>query len=181
MNSRLSARRGVLKGARFLRTLREVMNAMNKVRWRYALIGGLAVAHHANPPVTVDADFLIDNQNMDVLEILFRGAGWRLFPIVFSTRRRGLPKFGWSARKPGRTNLDLISTSGDAYLSRVVRSARPALIGGMRVPVAMAEDLIVMKTLVGREKDIADTIALRMRGKINEKYVNRELRGFKLK
>lgn len=175
MSERVWSRKKILENAVFLKTLREVTASLDRLHVPYALIGGLAVAYHANPPVTIDADFLVDTDNMDILEILFNGEGWRVVPLIFATRQRGFPKYGWALRKKGRTNIDIISTSQDAYLSKVVHSAAPVTLGGVRVPMVTAEDLIVMKTLVGRDKDIDDTIALRLKMKVDEKYIKKTL------
>lgn len=175
MSERVWTRKKILESAVFLKTVREVTAALKKADIRYALIGGLAVAYHANPPVTIDADFLVDTDNMDILEILFKGHGWQVYPLIFRVNQRGFPKYGWAIRKKGRTNIDLVSTSGDAYLSRVVAGARPVSLKGVSVPMVTAEDLIVMKTLVGREKDIDDTIALRQARKVDEKYIKKTL------
>jgi predicted nucleotidyltransferase len=177
MSERIWSRKKILESAIFLKTLREITGALNHADVRYALIGGLAVAYHANPPVTIDADFLVDTDNMDILEILFRGEGWEVYPLIFATKQRGFPKYGWALRKKGRTDIDIISTSRDRYLSRVVSGAIPTSLGGVRVPMVTAEDLIVMKTLVGREKDLDDATALRMKMKVDEKYIRKTLDG----
>ena len=175
MSERIWQRKKILQDATFLKTVKEVVAALNKLGVRYAMVGGLAVAYHANPPVTIDADFLVDTENMDVLEVLFKGEGWGAYPLLFRVNQRGFPKFGWAMRKKGRTEVDLISTSSDAYLSSVTKNAVEVSFAGVLVPVVTVEDLVVMKTLVGREKDIDDTIALRQAGKVDERYVKRML------
>ena len=175
MSKRIWTRKEILKNAVFLKTLREVTALLDHAGVEYAMIGGLAVAYHANPPVTIDADFLVDTDNMDILYILFQGEGWQLAPLTFYTKRRGFPKYGWGIRKKGRTNTDIISTSQDSYLSKVVLGAVPIMLGGVHVPMVTAEDLIVMKTLVARSKDIDDTFALRKKLKVDEEYIQKTL------
>lgn len=177
MSERIWTREKVLENSVFLRTLREVTAALDRTGVKYALIGGLAVAYHANPPVTIDADFLVGTDSMDVLEVLFQGEGWRVIPLIFATKRRGLPKYGWAVRKRGRTDTDIISTSRDPYLSKAVCGAVPVSLGGVRVPMVTVEDLIVMKTLVGRDKDLDDALALRTKIKVDEKYIRKTLGG----
>lgn len=175
MSKRIWSQRKILKSPVFLKTVKEVISALDHAEIRYALIGGLAVAYHANPPVTIDADFLIDTDNMDVVEVLFRGGGWEAYPLVFRHTQRGLPRYGWAVRKRGRTPIDLVSTSGDGYLSEVVKEAVPVKLGGVSVPMVSAEDLIVMKTLVGRDKDIEDTIAIRQAADVDEYTIKKTL------
>lgn len=176
MAERIWSRKQILKNAMFLKTVREVTAALNKLNVNYAMIGGLAVAYHANPPVTIDADFLVDTDNMDPLEVLFLGVGWKLAPLIFMNKQRGFPKYGFAGRKAGRTDIDLISTSQDKYLSKVTRQAKPADLSGITVPMVTVEDLIVMKTLVGREKDLDDATELRLSVKVDEQYIRRTLR-----
>jgi hypothetical protein len=176
MSERMWTRKKILKSPMFLRTLQEITVALNKAKVKHALIGGLAVAYHANPPVTIDADFLVDTENMDVLELLFRGLGWGVFPVVFRRgNQRGFPKYGWALRRKGSTDIDVISTSGDAYLKKVVSEAVVVSLKGIRVPMVTAEDLIVMKTLVGRDKDVEDTIVLRQHVDVSEDYIKKTL------
>jgi predicted nucleotidyltransferase len=175
MPKRTWTRHRILRSTKFLVTAREVTKAIDRLGFRYALIGGLAVAYHANPPVTVDADILIDTDKMDILEILFRGEGWTLYPLIFQRGGPGFPKYGWTMKKHGRTGVDLISTSDDAYLSSVVGRARMVSLSGIPMPVVRAEDLIVIKTLAGRTKDLSDVVALRKAGKLDLAYIKKTL------
>lgn len=175
MSERIWSRKKILKNSVFLKTVREVTKALDRLDVGYAMIGGLAVAYHSNPPVTIDADILIDTDNMDVVEVLFTGEGWKLVPLIFRSKLKGFPKYGWAGRKAGRTDIDLISTSGDEYLSHVVANARPVDLSGVTIPMVTVEDLIVMKTLVGREKDLDDATALRLSVKVDEKYIRKML------
>jgi predicted nucleotidyltransferase len=100
-------------------------------------------------------------------------------PILFWNKKKGFPKHGWALRKPGCTDIDLISTSRDAYLSKIVFEAKVVVLkGAIRIPMITAEDLIVMKTLVGRDKDIDDTIVLRLKTKVDEASIRRTLKSF---
>lgn len=175
MSERIWTRRKILENKMFLKTMVEVTSILGEAEISYALVGGIAVAVRANPPVTIDSDFLVDTENVDILEVLFRGNDWSLVPLVFANRGPGLPKYGFSARKRGRTDVDLISTSGDRFLEDAVSSATVVRLGSVPVKTVTADDLIVMKTLVGRDKDLEDTIAIRRASAVDETYIERQL------
>ena len=59
----------------------------------------------------------------------------------------------------------------DLFLERAVIHD----LGGIRVPVARAEDLIVMKILAGRDKDFEDVTAIVAAGELNAKDVSSTL------
>jgi predicted nucleotidyltransferase len=175
VSERVWTRRKILEDKLFVRTVDEVASFMERTGLRYALVGGIAVAIHANPPVTIDADFLVGEDDMAVLRSFFKDSGWSVVPLLFSSRQKGIPTNGWAIRKKGRTSIDLISTSGDSFLMRALVSAVPREIGGHKIPVITVENLIVMKTLIGRDKDIDDTVALRQANEVDDAYINKTL------
>lgn len=59
----------------------------------------------------------------------------------------------------------------DMFLERAVAHE----LGGVQVPVARAEDLIVMKILAGRDKDLEDVAAIVAAGKLDSTDVSRTL------
>jgi predicted nucleotidyltransferase len=176
MRGRVGERVGYLKNKKFLATIADVTAFLKKLNVGYAMIGGMAVAYHANPPVTPDVDFLIDTENMDPLEILLAGEGWQTVPIILKEQGLGFPDFGFAGRKPDRMDIDIISTSGDSYLSEVVSNAREVVIGSVKIPVVTVEDLIVIKTLVNRDKDFSDVRELRLKSKVDDAYIRRTLK-----
>lgn len=140
----------------------------------YALIGGLAVAYYSNPLTTVDVDFLIWGSKADLDGIAATTGdelkGWRSAPLVFPGRRKGFPRHGLSLRRmvPTPAVVDVLATGEDDYLVSVVERAVDADVSGrgLMLPVARAEDLAVIKFLVGRDKDIED--ATRLMGGLSE-------------
>lgn len=151
------ARRGVLESPEFKALVLEVKEKLQG--YSYALIGGLAVAHYANPPVTIDADFLVDADKLGLREIgiRFQEDGWKEYVLFFATRQHGYPRHGTQFRKENAI-VDLLATGKDRYLRSVVRDAQP--VQELGLSVITAEDLIVMKTLAGREKDLDDTLEI---------------------
>jgi hypothetical protein len=74
-------------------------------------------------------------------------------------------------------DVDLILAGDDRYLSDVVAHATLEEVQkGFKIPVATSEDLVVMKTLVGREKDIEDVLAIQeTTANLDEEYIDRKL------
>jgi len=140
------------------------------------LIGGLAVAYYVNPPVTVDVDFLVFATTKEISEYAQGLTGWGQGPLMFTSRTKGMPKGGVRLSKvtPPEAEVDLISCGSDEYLQSVVlNSPLVEVQPGFTIKVIRPEDLVVMKTLVGRDKDIDDTVEImsKLRGKIDETYI----------
>lgn len=153
------ARRNLLHNAKFLRTADLFAEKLPKHSW--VLIGGLAVAHHANPPVTVDMDILFDDHGWDREDIFEHMDGWKRRPLFFATGMRGYPRTGISFRKLGYANADVLFAGKDSFLRRAVRDSQSMKIDTGRIlPVISPENLIVMKKLAGREKDDEDADAI---------------------
>ena len=130
----------------------------------YCLVGGLAVAHYANPPVTVDADFLIGGGSSQLEDLrMAMGPAWRATPLAFASRLQGMPRRGYTLRaRDDRLQIDLLASGMDEFLDSAVVDAQGNLlvVGAVAIPVMRAEELVVMKSLMGREKDIEDIVAI---------------------
>ena len=74
---------------------------------------------------------------------------------AFVETTRVLPVVHASTRIP----VDIV-LGGPGLEELFAQRARPMDVGGVSVPVASAEDLIVMKVLAGRPKDIEDVVAV---------------------
>lgn len=166
----------ILLTKEFAETVRVVGGALTEKGISYALVGGLATAYHANPVVTVDVDFLVDDDRSRI-ESAVRGLG-RLFPLRFMGRTQGLPRAGVRlVMSDVSSEVDLISASDDLFLMSTVESAKTVKIGEVLCPVITAENLIVMKTLVGRDKDLEDVFEIRkvLGDKLDETYIEKTL------
>lgn len=145
-----------------------------------ALIGGLAVAHYANPPVTMDADFLVRGSCADILEAVesFFSLPWEIVTMAFqdSTPEHCVRVI----RKDNNAVLDFLPTGRSVYLRSVVeRAVEIELQKNLSVPIARVEDVIVLKTIAGREKDLSDndTLGVKLGKKIDRAYIRRALSG----
>lgn len=178
MSNRRDAQKNVLQSADFRAAIADINERLTGKRW--ALIGGLAAAAHANPPVTVDIDILMIGDHSPELsdDMRDRMFEWTMERLWFPTSQlHGLPKRGWQFhhRAGFVADLDVLLADGDEFLTHAVESA--VVVGTVPAKVITAEDLIIMKSLVGRDKDWEDILDLQrtLEGKLDEAYVERML------
>jgi len=182
MEERTYTRKQFLKTAMFKKAMSDVASVLDRFSVKFALVGGLAVAYHANPPVTVDIDLLlmIGRKSQEEHDIMgaFMDEGWRSHPLHFGYRHIGLPKSGHAIfRDLPQATVDLIFAGGDPFLAGAVQDAEVHEVqSGLHVPVISTEDLIIMKTLVGRDKDLADVSELYLaHPDVDETYIEETL------
>ena len=152
--TRHNARRNRLQSADFAAALDTIRRNMLGLEW--AVIGGVAVAFHANPPVTVDIDVLLYGDRSIEDDLRGRMTDWGMKRLWFpSSSMRGLPQHGWQFRHETgfQAECDILLTGMDGYLRQVVQRAKPQASG---VCVATPEDIVVMKSMIGRDKDWED-------------------------
>ena len=136
--------------------LAALAGAMAARRWRWYVFGAQAVVVHGRPRLTADVDATVDIAGAEpeaLVEALAQRGFELRFPLSAELRRgaRLLPMVHTASAMP----LDLtIAAAGidQEFLDR----ARPFDLGGVEVPVISAEDLVAMKVLAGRRKDLED-------------------------
>lgn len=176
--SRHDARHNILEGLDLREAILDIQSALSG--WHWVLVGGLAVAYHANPPVTVDIDILVDVGRRHEYALRERMKGWSARRLWFpSSVMRGLPKHGlqFSHSRGFQAQCDMLFSGTDRYLQSIVARGTAANLPG-KIRVITPEDLIVMKSLVGRDKDYEDVQAIVecMGDRIDQSYVERILR-----
>lgn len=176
MKRKYDARSNALHSPEFKASAKAVLCAFGQND--IALIGGLAVAYHANPPVTVDADFLVLGTCGDILEQVeeWFSPPWQVSTLAFKGE---IPEHCVRVERKGGAAIDFLPTGRNAYLRSVVERAAEVDIGGTRIPVALVEDVIVLKTIAGRYKDIEDiaVLGVKLGDKIDRAYIRRVLSG----
>lgn len=136
---------------------------------RYLVVGGVAVVLHGHPRFTADLDLVValDPGNARrAVEALAR-LGYRprapvdgaLFADPVARQRwideKGLTVFTlWSPDHPA-TEVDLFVREPFSFDAAWAR-ATFADLGNVRVPVASIEDLVELKRVAGRPKDLED-------------------------
>jgi hypothetical protein len=138
--------------------------AARRVRWY--LFGAQAAILHGAARLTADVDVTIDAGDQPRTDIVraLAAAGFELRvrdAEGFVERTSVLPL----VHAPSRIPVDLVIAGPgleELFLGRVERRT----IGGIEIPVVGAEDLVAMKVLAGRSKDLEDAAAvIRARGR----------------
>lgn len=129
-------------------------------RFDIAVIGGVSLGAWTEPRTTNDVDILIDSDDFDAIESAGNAAGLVTNPDELATlRRSGMTRLRLPQFPTGRVRMDVIIVD-HPYYDRVVQRAVQAPIYGSSVPVATAEDIVILKTLADRAQDRADVASI---------------------
>jgi hypothetical protein len=121
-----------------------------------AVIGGIAASLHGQPRVTRDVDLVVLTGDDDWERLLAVGVEFGIHP-----RRADALAFARTTRvlllrhRPSNVDLD-VSLGAIPFEHALVARATLKRIGGVSFRVATAEDVVVMKSLALRPRDIAD-------------------------
>ncbi len=133
-------------------TVKRVLETLDRNQIPYAVIGGLAVAHHAVPRLTLDLDLVVRQEDMGRIRALFPGCYQRGTAVV-------------EVYYIGTTRVDLLPAKL-RYQREVLRAAVPGQIEGTSAKVASVRDLLLLKMfaapnrpdLGARKQDEADIV-----------------------
>jgi len=128
------------------------------VRW--FLFGAQAAIVHGASRLTADVDVTVDpagRSNADLVDSLRReGFSLRVTDVDdFVDRTRVLPL----VHEPSGILCDVV-LAGPGIEELFFERASLCDVGGVRVPVVAADDLVAMKILAGRPKDLDDVLAV---------------------
>lgn len=140
----------------------------------YVLVGGLAVALHGYPRVTMDVDVVLamTPENIGRFITHAKAAGLRpVMPVAIESlanaaqleqwqREKGMLAFGLHGAEAQATVLDLLIASPIPF-AELRRDAVLIETGPYRIPVASIDHLIAMKSGSGRGKDAIDVEELK--------------------
>ena len=130
--------------------------AMAERRWRWYVFGAQAVVVHGKPRLTADVDATVDPAGADpgavVAALMAHGFALRVpLSAEYLREARLLPMVHLASGMP----LDLV-IAGPGLDQEILDRARLLDLGGVEVPVVSPEDLVAMKVLAGRRKDLED-------------------------
>ena len=146
-----------------------IMKALSGARVRYLVVGGVAVVLHGHVRMTADLDLIVglEESNARLAMQTFETLGFRArAPVAMSTfadrptreswiREKGLTVFSlWNPNMP-LTEVDLFVDEPldfDAAYSRALHLP----VAGLSIPVASIDDLIALKKIAARDKDLLD-------------------------
>jgi Nucleotidyl transferase of unknown function (DUF2204) len=160
-----------------LALLADFQQACAELHVGWYLFGAQAALLYGSPRLTADADITVQlgqlTSDSFAATLQRHGFDLRIADEAFVRTTRVLPILHRSANFPADVVLGGPGLE-EAFLERAAVRA----IHGLKVPVAAAEDLVVMKVLAGRRKDEEDVVAVlsAQRGKLDLTLVRRTLR-----
>ena len=143
---------------------------------RYLVIGGLAVVAIGEPRTTADADAIVFVTPPEA-DSLIQQAAAAGFDVRTDVERERLATTGTIRFRNGRFQIDLITASLPFEEMAHERASRYELFG-IRLPFPSPEDLILLKVLAGRDKDMLDAtgVARRHAERLDIPYLEATLR-----
>ncbi|HTU89378.1 MAG TPA: nucleotidyl transferase AbiEii/AbiGii toxin family protein [Gemmataceae bacterium] len=154
----------------------EAEQFMRQQKWRFCLIGGLAVIRWGQPRATQDVDFALltgfGGEEAYVDRLLAR------FPArIKDAKDFALQHRVVLARTADGVSLD-IALAGISFEEKVIdRASDFTFAEGLSLTTASAEDLLVLKAFAGRDQDWFDVrgIVARQENQLDWNYVLAEL------
>lgn len=145
----------------FAAILAAVRRACDQAGVPWALIGGIAMVARVGVRATADVDALIvaDAAAVHRLNSAMAASGLAADDSWPDMAALGLLKFRPASGQAG-PGLDLI-VAEDAFHVAVVVRATPVELLGTLVPTATVEDLLLLKLLARRNKDIEDVLLIK--------------------
>jgi predicted nucleotidyltransferase len=142
--------------AALLEALAALARALDRFGHRYMLIGGLAVIARGVPRDTDDIDATVWAPGVELDDLLAalgeEGITGRIPDLDAFARRSQVLLL---QHEPTGTPLE-ISLAWLPFEEEAMARAETLVLGGARLPVAVAEDLVVYKVVAWRDRDRAD-------------------------
>ena len=143
-------------------TFRRVVAFLEAQKVPFIVIGGIAAGIQGEPRATRDVDLMITLPSSKVhgLAVAARKEGFDADPQLAETQwlASGFVRFWYGP--PGRqVAVDLMACNSE-YLREAAWRAQQTRFCGLRVPVATAEDVVLLKLSAWRDKDIVDIRSL---------------------
>jgi len=160
--------------AHLLMALRDLVAWLQGKRVPGVIIGGVAASILGRPRVThdVDALVLVDEENWE--DFLISGKKFRFVPrltdaLTFARKSRVL----LVRHKPSGIDVDIIFGSLP-FEKKAIRQVVWVNVKGIRLPLPRPEDLIIMKAIAHRARDLADIESIRdTHSKLNLQRIRR--------
>jgi hypothetical protein len=125
-----------------------------------AIVGGVAASIHGQPRVTKDVDFVAIAEPYDAAAIVEAAAAFDIVPRIHDALELALTTRVLLLRhEPSGVEID-VSLGVLPFEQDLVAGCLRMTIQGVDVALARAEDIIIMKSLAMRPRDVADIAAI---------------------
>lgn len=155
--------------------LEKVIKVSGKLKAKVVLIGGIATSFFAQPRATYDIDGVIslDEKKLDIFLDAFKKAGFEFDKKKPIKSIQGLPfvTFYYPMHK---IYVDFFIAKNE-FQKGIIKRSKKIKFGDLNLFIVSAEDLILLKLQVQREKDIEDVrqIILENKKKLDFQYLNK--------
>lgn len=146
--------------APLLEALRDLIAWLKATRIQGVVIGGVAASILGRPRVTRDIDVLVRMDESRWQEFLTAGNDYRFIPRIsdpleFAAKARVL----LVRHGPSAIDVDIVLGSLP-FEEEVVRRATSTQVGSIALPLPSPEDLLIMKAVAHRTRDLLDIESL---------------------
>jgi hypothetical protein len=142
------------------RTLAAIVDFLSSQAIQFALIGGIATGVHGEPRFTADVDLVVGIDIERALELIGLLGPSEFLPLFADVAAVVQQAFILPLRhRETRVRVDLaIGMTG--FEHKLIARAGKVTIAERLVPVASAEDLILLKLLASRPRDMEDIASI---------------------
>jgi hypothetical protein len=138
----------------------EFLCALIDHRVRFVVVGGLAVAAHAEPRFTKDLDVLVEATIANGERLVHALHAFGFGAVAPAPSELGKPGPGWIlGRAPKRIDI-LTKIAGVSFARAWAHRVHARLDAKRRVPIIGRRELLAAKRAAGRPQDLADAAAL---------------------
>jgi len=130
---------------------------LERLKVRYALVGGVAMAFYTEPRFTRDIDLLVDSKDFDKIKDILEKDGYfeSALPWTFRNVAIELHRFLKVANGEDEMLIDILVAKDEA-INKVIQNAVEAESEEGRVMLANKKDLIWLKRTRDSKQDQAD-------------------------
>jgi predicted nucleotidyltransferase len=149
-------------------SLREATNFLDRCGYRYAIVGGIALAHWGVVRATYDIDIKVLVPDSDYAAV--RKSLWAEFS---NTARPHLPENSLVVSVSINDVIVDFLLALPGYEELIVERANQRELDGWSVWICSAEDLVIQKVVAGRNKDWLDveTLLIEQRDRLDQVYI----------
>lgn len=151
----------------------QTIDLLEESNFPYVIIGGLAVSLIGEPRITQDVDLILSIPESDIRPFMGTAID-RGFDLNIQKELQRIKRTGTFRFSMGFFHADVILASSD-FEDSIFKRRRKIKLAGKKAYFPTPEDLIILKIVVGREKDMLDakSILIRHKNKINRKYMEK--------
>lgn len=167
--------------APLLSVLHDLVSWFHNLNVQGLVIGGVAASLLGRPRITHDVDALILVKKEKWKDFLESGKKFGFLPRIpdalnFAQKNRVF------LMRHGQSGLDAdISIGGLPFEEEAIRKKIIVDIAGVKIPLPTPEDLIIMKAVAHRPRDMADIESiLEVHSNVDQKYIIKKVREFSI-